>query len=206
MATTSDPQSATKAQTRRCSAIAPPATARQATIWLVVSTYPSEKYEFVSWDYHIWKNRKKKHQPVKFRYQMGIREWPLNTMKKNQIWIDHINALTWNGCFYWDSYQCNSHRSSDMSKWGRSTLSRFQINWFVAWVAWNVVTMWYPHHSRPTQTTHELWRNSWLVDIHLFRWTSKDSIADDWIFSATCFVKKKHVQVHFWIQSVSTAR
>ena len=111
--------------------------------------------------------------------------------EKNQIWIDHINALTWNGCFYWDSYQCNSHRSSDMSKWGRSTLSRFQINWFVAWVAWNVVTMWYPHHSRPTQTTHELWRNSWLVDIHLFRWTSKDSIADDWIFSATCFVKKK---------------
>jgi len=23
------------------------------TIWLVVSTYPSEKYDFVSWDYEV---------------------------------------------------------------------------------------------------------------------------------------------------------
>ena len=37
--------------------------------WLVVSTYPSEKYEFVSWDDdipYIWKNKPNvpNHQPV----------------------------------------------------------------------------------------------------------------------------------------------
>ena len=67
---------------------------------------------------------RKNHQPVKLRYQMGIQEWPLNGVswsfdgvfngEKRLIWIDHINALTWNGCFYWDSYQCNSHHSNDV--------------------------------------------------------------------------------------------
>ena len=39
------------------------------SIWLVVSTYPSQKYEFVSWDDeipNIWKNNPNvpNHQPV----------------------------------------------------------------------------------------------------------------------------------------------
>ena len=41
--------------------------------WLVVSTYPSEKYEFVSWDYeipNIWKNKKCSKPPTSVAIQV----------------------------------------------------------------------------------------------------------------------------------------
>jgi len=45
-----------------------PIHAHENPIWLVVEPYPSEKYEFVSWDYdipNIWKNKSHvpNHQP-----------------------------------------------------------------------------------------------------------------------------------------------
>ena len=45
--------------------------------WLVVSTYPSEKYEFVSWDYeipNIWKNKihVPNHQPLMYVYTVCV--------------------------------------------------------------------------------------------------------------------------------------
>ena len=47
----------------------------QYHIWLVVSTYPSEKHEFVSWDYmipNIWENKKGSKPPTSMTYDIPI--------------------------------------------------------------------------------------------------------------------------------------
>jgi hypothetical protein len=47
----------------------------QYIYWLVVSAYPSEKYEFVSWDDeipNIWKNKKCLKPPISYQYTYGL--------------------------------------------------------------------------------------------------------------------------------------
>ena len=47
----------------------------QRSIWLVVSAYPSEKYEFASWDDeipNIWKNKKCLKPPISYQYIYGL--------------------------------------------------------------------------------------------------------------------------------------
>ena len=55
--------------------------------WLVVEPYPSEKYEFVSWDDEIpnlWKNKTCSKPPIRFEY-------PLFETTDNVVFIRQIN-------------------------------------------------------------------------------------------------------------------